>query len=150
MQALFRFNQRSKGFVNHNATKLGLMNRMTLIALVLLAGCNTPGIKFRGVEPQRISIGKSTFDVRVDGTRAEIIRLNAEWAPRLASVAPRMVAAIEKVSGCKVRKLDGDQALATASLNCGGALEPLPKSHAYACEIDNLQDGYADMICRPV
>jgi hypothetical protein len=126
------------------------MRILLITALILLTACNTPGQKFRGIEPVRISVGKSTFDVRVDGTRAEIIRLNPEWAPRLAAVAPRMVAAIEAVSGCKVRKLKGDQAVATASLDCGGPLAPLPKSRAYDCELDDLQDGYADLRCDPV
>ncbi len=117
---------------------------------MILTACNTPGLGFRGIEPTRISVGKSTFDVRVDGNRAEIIRLNAEWAPRLAAVAPRMIAAIEKVSGCKVRKLKGDQALATASLDCGGAVEPLPTSRSYVCEIEHLQGDTADLICDPL
>jgi len=123
---------------------------MMITALIMLTACNTPGLKFRGIEPQRISVGKSTFDVRVDGTHAEIIRLNPEWSPRLAAVAPRMVAAIEAVSGCKVRRLDGDQALATASLNCGGTLAPLPKSRAYECVIDDLHDDDADLTGDPV
>jgi len=126
------------------------MRKIAITALILLTACNTPGLKFRGIAPQRITVGKSTFDVRVDGTRAEANRLNSEWAPRLAAVAPRMIAAIEAVSGCKVRKLKGDQALATASLNCGGPLAPLPKSRAYDCELDELQDGYANLICDPV
>ena len=126
------------------------MRKLWITALIALAACNTPGLKFRGIAPTRISVGKSTFDVRVDGNYAEIIRLNPEWSPRLAAVAPRMVAAIEKVSGCKVRKLDGDQAMATAALNCGGALEPLPASRSYECALDDLDDDYADLTCDPV
>lgn len=126
------------------------MRKIAITALILLTACNTPGPKFRGITPQRISVGKSTFDVRVDGTRAEAIRLNPEWAPRLATVAPRMIAAIEAVSGCKVRKLKGDQAVATATLNCGGTPAPLPQSRSYECELDEVQDGYANLRCDPV
>ncbi|MDU8927554.1 hypothetical protein RXV86_09175 [Alisedimentitalea sp. MJ-SS2] len=111
-----------------------------LVFAVALAACNTPSPGFRGVEPVRITIGQSTFDVRVDGNRAEAIRLNREWAPRLEAVAPRAVAAIEKVSGCSVAKLGGDQALIEARLKCGKGAEPievLPGKVEYDCDIDD-------------
>ena len=84
-----------------------------------LAGCNTPSPAFRGIAPTRITVEGSTFDVRIDGNRAEAIRLNPEYAPRLAAVAPRATVAIETVSGCTVSRLRGDQALILATLKCG-------------------------------
>ncbi len=120
------------------------------LLVLLLAACNSPTSSFWDVEKQVITVDGSVFHVRVDGTQAQIIRVNPQWAPRLAAVAPRMVAAIEKVSGCKVRKLHGDQAMATAALNCGGALEPLPKSRSYKCALDDLHGDYADLTCDPV
>ena len=98
----------------------------------------------------RITIDHSTFDVRVDGTRAEAIRLNSEYAPRLAAVAPRGVYAIEKVSGCRVRKLEGDAALMQAWLDCGGRLAPLPRDVAFECELDVIFDSFADLTCREI
>jgi hypothetical protein len=90
------------------------------------------------------------FDVRVDGTRAEAIRLNTRWAPRHSAIAPFGVAAIEKVSGCRVRKLSGDQALMTASLDCGQPLRPLPRGTQYDCDVYTVTDGLAELNCEAV
>lgn len=122
---------------------------MPVLALLLMS-CDTPGLAFRGVEPVRIAVGKSVFDVRVDGLRAEAIRLNTEWAPRLEAVAPRGVLAIERVSGCKVRRLDGDAAQMTARLNCGGRQAPLPRGTDYACDVFEVFDGLAELSCEPI
>lgn len=122
---------------------------MVVIMFVALMGCNTPGPAFRDTAATRITIGESRFDVRVKGTRAQAIRLNPESAPRLAAVAPRGVAAIEKVSGCRVRRLDGDAAVMQAWLDCGGRLTPLPTGIELECTLDVIYDSFADMTCKP-
>ena len=96
------------------------MWRIILVAALALAlaGCNEPGPGFRGVPATRVTEGGSTFDVRVSGTRAEAVRINMQWAPNLDAVAPQARAAIERVSGCRVRRLGGDQALVVAYLDC--------------------------------
>lgn len=136
----------------------GMKPLVFLAFAVGLAACNTPSPGFKGHAPVRISVGQSTFDVRVDGNRAEAIRLNREWAPRLESVAPRAVAAIEKVSGCEVVKLGGDQALIEARLKCGKGVEPmevLPGKIVYDCDIDDvyinrgLGERITEMTCTP-
>lgn len=132
-----------------------------MLACLLLAGCNTPGPGFRGIDPQRVSIGKSTFDVRVDplGARAQAIRVNPEWAPRRQSVEQRAIAAIEQVSGCRVAHLDGDQVVLVARLACASARarkapRPLPpqppQSLEYDCQMTPYGGGQADMICTPL
>ncbi len=120
------------------------------LAMLLCSACNTPGPGFRGIEATRITVGGSTFDVRVAGTRAEAIRLNSEWAPRLDAVAPQGVAAIERVSGCRVRKLDGDAALMTARLDCGQPLAPLPRGNTYDCDVYTVVDGLGELTCEAV
>ncbi|KPP84383.1 MAG: hypothetical protein HLUCCO07_09160 [Rhodobacteraceae bacterium HLUCCO07] len=118
--------------------------RWILPCLVILAGCDTPHPRFAGVEPVRITVGQSTFDIRVRDRKAEAIRRNAEWAPRPEAVAPRAVAAIERVSGCTVRRLDGDQAQFFAWLKCGRGdrpMEILPGRIEYECDIE---DAYVD------
>nr|WP_322867846.1 hypothetical protein [Aquicoccus sp. G2-2]MEA1115177.1 hypothetical protein [Aquicoccus sp. G2-2] len=112
---------------------------MLISCAVLLLGCNTPSPAFRGVEPVRITVGQSTFDVRVNGNRAEAIRLNKEWAPRLEAVAPRAVAAIEKVSGCTVYRTGGDAALILARLKCDKGAVPVmpPERVEYDCDIED-------------
>ncbi len=67
--------------------------------------CDTPSPAFRGVEPVRVKVAQSVFDVRTSGKRAEAIRVNSEWAPRMGATAPRGVVAIEAASGCQVRRL---------------------------------------------
>ena len=84
--------------------------------LLLLTACNTPTPAFYGVDPVRIHLAGSTFDIRVKDRRAEAIRLNMEWAPRLSSVGEKAVLAIEKVSGCEVSRLKGDAALVEGRL----------------------------------
>ncbi len=120
------------------------------LTMLLCSACNTPGPGFRGIEATRITVGGSTFDVRVDGPRAEAIRLNTQWAPRLRAVAPQGVAAIERVSGCRVRKLDGDAALMTARLDCGQPLAPLPRGNTYDCDVYAVVDGLAELACEAV
>ena len=131
---------------------------IALPVFAVLMACDTPSPAFRGIEPVRITVGKSTFDVRVRGNRAEAIRLNTEWAPRLAAVAPRAKAAIEKVSGCEVTKLEGDQALILARLKCGKGAAPLvvvPERIEYDCDIDDtyvnrgLGQEITEMTCTP-
>ncbi len=126
------------------------MKRCLIGLVCLLSGCNAPGLDFQDVPATRIHIDRSTFDVRVRGTRAEAIRLNTENAPRLAAVAPRGVVAIEKVSGCHVRKLEGDAAVMQAWLDCGGKLEPLPHTHEFECTIDVVYETFADLNCEAI
>ncbi len=110
------------------------------MALALfLAGCDTPTPAFRDVPATRIEVEDSVFDVRVRGRAAEAIRINSEYAPRLAGVAPRAVWAIERVSGCHVTALSGDQALIHARLKCSkdGPLDPAP----YRCRAGDTYGG---------
>jgi hypothetical protein len=127
-----------------------MMRWIVPLCLLLIAACDTPSPAFRGVEPVRIKVGHSMFDIRVQGRRAEAIRLNAEWAPRLEAVAPRAVAAIEAVSRCRVDRLDGDQALMTARLDCGAGPPPGPVfPDRLDCEYYELGEAYGALICRP-
>ena len=96
------------------------MQRTMLIAVLFLAGCNTPPLQFAGIEPTRIEVGQSMFDVRVKNGRAHALRVNRELATSLAAVAPRARAAIEQASGCRVAdgSLMGDAVFVTADLLC--------------------------------
>ncbi len=89
-----------------------------LALFVSLAGCNTPGPHFRDLPATRISVDGSVFDIRVRGELAEAMRINPEYAPRFGPIKARAAFAFEAVSGCKVVKVLGDQALATGVLAC--------------------------------
>lgn len=124
-----------------------LLRGTILFLIVALSGCNASGPEFRRVAPKRITVGSSIFDVRVAGTQAQAIRVNPEWAPRLPAIAPRGAAAMEIVSGCRVARLWGDQAVMEAHLDCGAGPPPLPKAQTYECEREPVYRGYADLIC---
>lgn len=119
-----------------------------LFALLLMTACGMPAPEFSGIAPTRLTVGQSIFDVRVKDTRASAIRLNAEWAPNLAAVAPRAVVAIERVSGCCVRRLGGDQSRITAWLDCGGPLAPLPRRHEFECSAYEVSEDLFDLSCE--
>ncbi|MHA7850460.1 hypothetical protein [Roseovarius sp.] len=128
-----------------------LIRVIAVPCLLALAACNTPGPAFRGIDPVRVTVAQSTFDVRVDGLRAQAIRLNMEWAPRRDAVAPRAVAAIEQVSGCSVSRLDGDQAVTVARLDCGGGAPPaVPDPTSLDCDVVFVGGTEADLICDPI
>ncbi len=111
--------------------------RYFAVLALLLTACNTPSPGFQGIEPVRVTVAPSVFDVRVKDGQAEAIRLNAEYAPRMGPIGPRATLAIEQVSGCTVRRLGGDQAMIRASLNCGrGAKrQPPPVPPSYSCGV---------------
>lgn len=92
---------------------------LSFLALTILVACNTPSLGFRGIEPSVITVDGSTFEIRIKDRRAEAIRTNMQYAPRLGPIGTRAAAAIVKASGCKVARYAGDQAVITASLNCG-------------------------------
>lgn len=96
------------------------MKYLALFALTWLAACNTPSPEFKGIAPTRVTVDGSTFDVRVDGQKAEALRVNAQYAPRFGPIRDRAARAMAQVSGCEVRKVTGDQALAFGALKCGG------------------------------
>jgi hypothetical protein len=95
-----------------------------ILLLALLAACNTPGPHFRDVAATRVVVDGSVFDVRVKGDLAEAMRINPEYAPRFGPIRDRAARAMAAVSGCRVRDVLGDQALATGRLDCNGGKGP--------------------------
>ncbi|WP_296424832.1 hypothetical protein [Yoonia sp.] len=96
------------------------MRRTMLVAAIFLGGCNTPPLGFAGIDPVRVEVEQSVFDVRVKDGRAHALRVNSEFAPNLAAVAPRARVAIELASGCQIvdGSLMGDPIFVTADLRC--------------------------------
>ena len=83
-------------------------------------GSATPRVRISGVCPQRGSrllAARSTSEC--GGELAEAQRINPEYAPRFGPIRLRAGFAMAEVSGCKVKEVRGDQALATGLLDCG-------------------------------
>lgn len=99
------------------------MKRPALIAIGLLAACTAPSIHFTGIEPQRVTVMGSTFDLRHRRDRldmVQIIRVNAEYAPRLSQqLGRRAEIAVERTYGCPVDEILGDATMMLAILKCG-------------------------------
>lgn len=95
------------------------MKAFLILALCLLAACNTAGPHFRGLPATTVTVDGSTFEVRVRDELAEAIRVNSEYAPRFGPIRERAGKAMAMVSGCEVREVRGDQAQATGILKCG-------------------------------
>lgn len=93
--------------------------RLLLLTLFLLAACNTAGPHYRGLPATTVTVDGSTFDVRVNDKLAEAIRTNVQYAPRFGPIRDRAGKAMEMVSGCKVKEVRGDAAVATGILDCG-------------------------------
>ena len=80
-----------------------------------------PSIELRGFDSATVTVEGSTFDVRVKGTVAKAIRTNLQYAPGMGQMGGRASVAIEQVSGCKVKRFGGDQAVIFAELDCKSA-----------------------------
>ncbi len=121
-----------------------------------LVACNTAGPHFRGLPATRVTVEGSVFDVRVRNELAEAIRVNAQYAPRFGPIKERAGIAMARVSGCRVKKVRGDQALATGLLDCGkgGPHEPVT-SQALDCipvrgtELRGVGQVSVDLDCYP-
>ncbi len=101
-----------------------------------LTACNTAGPHFRGLPATTVTVDGSTFDVRVNGRLAEALRTNMQYAPRFGPIKQRAAAAMEMVSGCRVKEVRGDQALATGILDCGKGgprIDRLTPQDEYSC-----------------
>jgi len=87
---------------------------------LVLASCSSPGRRFSSVEPVRVTVEGSDFDVYVLGEDVLGIRMNFEMLPTLAVIGPRAITAMEQVTGCKVvsGSFFGDQAMAEARVSC--------------------------------
>jgi len=87
----------------------------------LMAACNSPHPAFMGVQAQEVEVQGSTFQVRIKGDMAEVIRTNFEYVPKIGEIFPKAAAAIEIASDCQVvpNSMKGDPALMMAQLDCG-------------------------------
>ena len=91
-----------------------------MCVFLALVSCSSPGRRFNGVEPVRITVEGSDFDVYVLGDEVRVIRMSFEMLPTLAVIGPRAVIAMERVTGCKIvnGSFFGDQAMAEARVSC--------------------------------
>ena len=88
--------------------------------ILVLVSCSSPGSRFNSVQPVRVTVAGSDFDVYVLGDDVRAIRMNFEVFPKLAVVGARAGVAIRLASGCAViaSSVSGDQAVMDARIAC--------------------------------
>lgn len=137
------------------------MGRLPILLLILLplSACDTAGPYFRGLPATTVTVDGSTFDVRVRGDLAEAIRTNAQYAPRFGPIRDRARVAMRMVSGCAVKEVRGDQAVATGILDCGDGgprIDRLLPQGEYQCiTVDRYispatRELVLDLDCHPI
>lgn len=91
-----------------------------ILALALLAGCDTGTPRFGGIPAQEVDVGAMRFAVKRRGPDAEATRLNAMAFPRYDIVAHGGIAAIERTTRCNVvpGSVIGDPSVLRATLEC--------------------------------
>ena len=93
-----------------------------VVALALLAGCDSPTPAVARWQHVTVSEGGMTFGIHWDRgkQRAEAYRTSRHLRPRLRDVMANARLAIERASGCSVPEggLGGDHAIVTARLDC--------------------------------
>ncbi len=129
---------------------------LLLCCFAVLTACNTPGPHFRGLPATRVAVDGSVFDVRVRGALAEAMRVNRQYAPRFGPIRARAGLAMAQVSGCRVKEVRGDQALATGLLDCGDGgprdgiyLEPLDCIPVRGTALEGFDQISVDLDCYP-
>lgn len=122
---------------------------LSILITLMFGACDTPGPEFAGVPAERQHVGKSVFDVRLKGDLAQAIRVNSEWAPRSEAVWPRAVIAIEQASGCRVRRMEGDQVVIKARLDCPDGAPAQTQPREIRCDVDVLNDVTIRATCMP-
>jgi len=96
------------------------MQRHGYLFLVLLAACGSPHPAFMSAQAQVIEVQGSKFQIRIKGDKAEAIRTNFEFVPKIGDTFPKAAKAMEIASGCTVvpNSMKGDPALMVANLDC--------------------------------
>lgn len=91
-----------------------------IFVLLVLAACSSPGRKFSGTTPVRVTVEGSIFDIYTVGSDVKAVRLSVELLPRRDEIGARAIVAIEQATGCKyvAGSLAGDQALLQARVTC--------------------------------
>ncbi|MCP5087964.1 MAG: hypothetical protein GY952_14315, partial [Rhodobacteraceae bacterium] len=86
----------------------------------LLASCNTPKVGFRYSGQQTQTIGKNTFIVYFNKTKAQAVRTNRIRLKDGAQVVSDAREAIEFVTGCTIRphSFSGDPGLISVRIKC--------------------------------
>ena len=109
------------------------MRVCVVLSIALLASCAAETRHFRGVDPVRVTVDGSGFDIRLRGNLGEAVRVNPQYAPRLGPLRARAGFAMEQVSGCTVTGVLGDQAVMTGILDCDNQ-SMAPVKARYSCQ----------------
>ncbi len=136
------------------------MVRMILFLGLVLAGCNSAPGYFGQSDVTRLEVNGSVFDIRVRDEAALAVRVNPEFFPEGAEVRPKARVAMQKVSGCQVEHVLGDNNMILGLMDCDGVKRDwskvlkAAKATSYTCyDIGTLSrkgpGGYTTFQCDP-
>ncbi len=96
------------------------MHRFVPLAVLALAGCNTPSTDFLGVDPVRVTVEGWEIDVFATEKAAQAVRATHDWGATGALMTERGAVAIREVTGCARIAPYGavDPSILTAKLSC--------------------------------
>ena len=91
-----------------------------LIALLVLAACDSPSARFIGAARTEVQRGAFTYVIYATDTAAEVIRLGYARPAQRGTALSDMEALMAEVTGCRVipGSIRGDSAALRARLRC--------------------------------
>ena len=99
-----------------------MRNRLAGCILVAasLGACNSPSVWFMGLDVKTVTAKGSTFDVRRNGDKVEVVRTNREAVFSLRAIIPRAAKAVIAATGCTPEDgtWTGDQAMMRVQVDC--------------------------------
>ena len=89
-----------------------------LLLLLLTAACDSPSLSMQNVPATRVEVSGMTFAVRRRDERAEAMRVSRHMLPSKRRTLDAGARAIEQATGCDANRIEGDQAIILARLDC--------------------------------
>lgn len=94
------------------------MRGLWIICIVILAGCDSPGVQYAGQPVMRVEAMGQQFSLRRRGDRVEIIRTTFDPRPDIGRIGAAAERIVKATYGCPVQTMQGDVALMVADLDC--------------------------------
>ena len=118
------------------------MMRVLMFWALTLTGCNTASGYFGQSSVTQFEVEGSIFDIRVRDEAALAVRVSAEFMPEGVEIRQKAQVAIQKVTGCQVEYVLGDNNIILGLMDCDGFKQDWSKILAVS--------GVTDYICYDI